>query len=131
MATTQSGSDSATQPDDVAHGPAIPPPAASRAATPVSPLAHALGLLQVTHPLPSLIYVVAVGLFSFLAAASHHQTPNGWLLARALLGVLCAQFAIGSLNDYHDRAQDAQTQPTKPLARGVIAPWEALAICVV
>jgi len=136
MATTQSGRDPAAQPDDAPVASASPAsalgaPVVGGPATQTSPLAHALGLLQVTHPLPSLMYVVAVGLFSFLAAASHHQTPSGWLLARAMVGVLCAQFAIGALNDYHDRAQDAQTQPTKPLARGVIAPWEALAICVV
>ena len=93
-----------------------------------SPLAHALGLLQVTHPLPSALYVIGVGLFSFLAAASRQHTPDPLILVRALAGVLCAQFAIGALNDYRDRASDAITQPEKPLARGVIAPWEALAI---
>lgn len=114
-----------------------PPPKATWPAAPagrparVAPAAHALGLLQVTHPLPSALYVVAVGLFAFLAAASHHQTPNGWLLARALVGVACAQVAIGALNDYHDRAHDALTQPTKPLARGVIVPWEALVIVAI
>ncbi len=133
MATTQSGSDPAVQPNHPSGAPArpvtpAPAQAAGRTSTPVSPLAHGVGLIQVTHPLPSLMYVIAVGLFAFLAAASHHQTPGGWPLARALLGVLCAQFAIGALNDYHDRAADAQTQPGKPLARGVIAPWEALAI---
>lgn len=92
------------------------------------PLAHALGLLQVTHPLPSALYVIGVGLFSFLAAATRQHTPDPLILVRALAGVLCAQFAIGALNDYRDRANDAITQPEKPLARGVIAPWEALAI---
>ncbi|MEO7000413.1 MAG: UbiA family prenyltransferase, partial [Ktedonobacterales bacterium] len=90
--------------------------------------AHALGLLQVTHPLPSALYVLAVAIFSTLAASVHHHLPDGGMLARALIGVACAQIAVGSLNDYRDRASDALHQPDKPIARGVIAPWEALAL---
>ncbi|GEM_PF-171933 len=108
------------------------PPASGVAAAPRKPasrpLAHALGLLQVTHPLPSMLYVIGVGLFSFLAAATHQHAPHPLTLIRALAGVLCAQFAIGALNDYCDRTNDALTQLEKPLARGVIAPWEALVI---
>lgn len=90
--------------------------------------AHALGLLQVAHPLPSALYVLAVAIFSLLAAGSRHALPEGSALARALIGVACAQIAIGALNDYRDRAADALHQPEKPLVRGVIAPWEALAL---
>jgi len=90
--------------------------------------AHALGLLQVTHPLPSALYVLAVAIFSLLAAGAHHTSPDASELARALVGVACAQIAIGSLNDYRDRAADALHQPNKPIARGVIASWEALAL---
>ena len=104
------------------------PPTRTKTRRSASIGAHALGLLQVTHPLPSAMYVLAVALFSLLAAAQARHAPDPFILTRALVGVACAQIAIGSLNDYCDRERDARTQPNKPLARGVIAPWEALAL---
>jgi 4-hydroxybenzoate polyprenyltransferase len=85
-----------------------------------------LGLLLVTHPVPSALYVVAVALFAFLAASASHRPLDGWLLARVLVGVACAQIAIGTLNDYQDRALDAASKPSKPLVRGLITPRMAL-----
>jgi 4-hydroxybenzoate polyprenyltransferase len=105
------------------------PPAALR--QPSGPLRHALGLLLVIHPIPAAFYVLAVGIFSFIAAASAHRPVAAGTLARVLLAVACTQIAIGSLNDYRDRATDAIAQPYKPLARGLIAPWEALTQVVV
>lgn len=89
-----------------------------------------LGLLLVVHPLPSALYVLAVGLFAFVAAAAAHTTPAPGTLARALVGVACSQIAIGAINDYRDRALDAATKPGKPLVRGLIAPWEAPALAI-
>lgn len=89
------------------------------------------GLVLVTHPLPSLLYVVAVGLFAPVAAASAGRPLSLSLLARVLLAVVCAQFAIGALNDERDRARDALAQPMKPLVRGLITPAHALALTVV
>jgi geranylgeranylglycerol-phosphate geranylgeranyltransferase len=87
---------------------------------------RALGLLLVTHPIPSSLYVVAVALFSPLAASASHRALDPLLLARVLAGVACAQIAIGTLNDYRDRALDAVSKPSKPLARGLITPRMAL-----
>jgi 4-hydroxybenzoate polyprenyltransferase len=86
-----------------------------------------LGLLLVTHPIPSAMYVLAVALFSFLAATASHRPLEPWLLAQVLVGVACAQIAIGTLNDYRDRALDAASKPSKPLVRGLITPQMALA----
>jgi 4-hydroxybenzoate polyprenyltransferase len=88
---------------------------------------RALGLLLVTHPIPSAMYVVAVALFSLLAAAASHRAVDPWLLARVLVGVACTQIAIGTLNDYRDRALDALSKPGKPLVRGLVTPRMALA----
>ena len=91
-----------------------------------------LGLLLVTHPLPSALYVIATAILAWLAAATLHTQPAAGSLVLALLAVGGAQIAIGSLNDYCDRHLDAEGQRReKPLVSGLIAPWEALALCTV
>lgn len=93
--------------------------------------ARALGLVLVIHPLPSLLYVVGVGIFSWLATLAANRPLDPAALARVLVAMLCAQAAIGAQNDYMDREQDAIAKPTKPLVRGLIAPSDALAVVVV
>jgi 4-hydroxybenzoate polyprenyltransferase len=85
-----------------------------------------LGMLLVTHPIPSLMYVTAVALFSVLAAVSSGHALPPATLARVLVGVACAQIAIGTLNDYMDRELDAQSNRFKPLVVGLITPRMAL-----
>lgn len=97
-------------------------------AAPVSAWRRARGLVRVTHPLPSLMYVLAVGLFGVLASLASHRPANPGVMARVLLGVWCTQMAIGALNDYMDRAADASCRPEKPLVRGDITPAMALGI---
>jgi 4-hydroxybenzoate polyprenyltransferase len=101
---------------------------AARAATQrgVSLPKRLLGLLLVTHPVPSALSVVAVALVSVLAASASRRPLDGWLLAQVLVGVACAQIAIGTLNDYRDRELDAASKPSKPLVRGLITPRMAL-----
>lgn len=89
---------------------------------------HLLGLLLVTHPLPSAMYVVVTAVLSFVAAAAAQRSVNTLTLAQVLVCVACAQIAIGSLNDYCDRALDAAGDRDKPIVRGLIAPWEAVAL---
>jgi 4-hydroxybenzoate polyprenyltransferase len=89
---------------------------------------RALGFLLVTHPIPSAMYVVAVGLFSWLAAAAAHRPLDSGPLARVLVAMACAQAAIGATNDYCDRALDAATKPSKPIVRGLITANQALAL---
>jgi 4-hydroxybenzoate polyprenyltransferase len=85
-----------------------------------------LGMLLVTHPIPSLMYVTAVALFSVLAAYSSGHAIIPATLARVLVGVACAQVAIGTLNDYMDRELDAQSGRSKPLVMDLITPRMAL-----
>ncbi|HEY7833427.1 MAG TPA: UbiA family prenyltransferase [Ktedonobacterales bacterium] len=90
--------------------------------------ARALGVWLVIHPIPSLLYVVAVGLFSALAAAAAHHPLDGATLARVLVAMLCAQAAIGATNDFVDLPRDTLAKPDKPLVRGLIAPGAALGL---
>jgi 4-hydroxybenzoate polyprenyltransferase len=92
---------------------------------PPSPRERLLGLLLVIHPIPSAMYVVAVALFSPLAADAAHRTLDGGTLARVLIAVACTQMAIGATNDYRDRGIDQISRPEKPLVRGLIEPWHA------
>jgi 4-hydroxybenzoate polyprenyltransferase len=96
------------------------------AARPVALPQRLLGMILVTHPIPSLMYVVAVALFSVLAAASSGHAIAPTTLARVLVGVACAQVAIGTLNDYMDRELDARSGRSKPLVLGLITPRMAL-----
>src|SRR5215469_16706807 len=85
-----------------------------------------LGHLLVVHPVPAALYVVAVGLMAPIAAAASRRTLAHVTLAVTLLAVACTQVAIGTLNDYRDRALDAAAKPAKPIPRGLISPQAAL-----
>lgn len=91
---------------------------------------RAVGFLLVTHPIPSALYVVAVGLFAWLAASAAHRPLDAADLARVLVAMACAQAAIGSTNDYCDYAHDAASQPSKPLVRGLLTQNQALLLAV-
>src|SRR5262249_17645993 len=67
-----------------------------------------------------------VALFSVLAAYSSGHALLPATFARVLVGVACSQIAIGTLNDYMDRALDAQSGRSKPLVIGLITPRMAL-----
>ncbi len=96
----------------------------------VSPARHLLGLLRVTHPIPSALYVVMTAFLALAAARATGRSPDPVALALILIAVAGAQAAIGALNDYCDRAPVAAGQRDKPIVRGLIAPWEALALAI-
>ena len=92
---------------------------------------HLQGLLLVSHPLPSALYVIATAILAWLAAATVHMRPAAGALALALLAVASAEIAIGSLNDFCDRHLDAAGhRQEKPIVSGLIAPWEAVALTI-
>jgi 4-hydroxybenzoate polyprenyltransferase len=92
---------------------------------------HLRGLLLVTHPLPSAMYVVMTAILAWLAAATIHTRPSAALLTLVLLAVAGSQVAIGSVNDYCDRELDAAgDREEKPLVSGLIQPWEAVVLAV-
>jgi len=92
--------------------------------------ARALGLLEATHPIPNLMFVVVVGVFSWLAASAADRSVAPWMLVCLLLGVFLAQAVIGATNDYCDRELDAATQPSKPIPRGVVTASQVLVLAL-
>src|SRR5262249_49509872 len=82
-------------------------PSGARSPRPPSAASHLLGYMLVTHPLPSAMYVIATALLSLVAAAAAQHTLDISMLSRVLLAVAAAQVAVGSFNDYCDRALDA------------------------
>ncbi|HEV2235888.1 MAG TPA: UbiA family prenyltransferase [Ktedonobacterales bacterium] len=87
-------------------------------------------MLLVTHPLPSLAYVIAVGGFAVVAAVAAHRSLDAGTLARVLVAVAGAQVAIGATNDLFDLPADTESQPAKPLVRGLITPDHALLVAL-
>src|SRR5690349_8210669 len=88
---------------------------------------RALAFWRILHPLPSLLTVLASGVFVLLAARG--IPPLSTLLC--LLAIkLTRQFSLSAFNDYFDR-HITRTRPDKPVALGIISPqtaWVAGAI---
>lgn len=77
------------------------------------------------------MFVVAVGLFSFVAAAAAHHTVDVLRLVFLLAGVACAFSAVGAANDYCDRELDFPSRTDKPLVQGLVTPSHAVALACV
>jgi 4-hydroxybenzoate polyprenyltransferase len=85
---------------------------------------------RIIHPFPTLLNVVAVVALALIASGGRAE-PG--LVLRMALTMFFIQCAIGATNDYFDRALDARSKPSKPLAAGVMAPRTVLlvaAVCV-
>src|SRR5947209_8387410 len=87
----------------------------------------AFGLVRVVHPLPVLLVVTTSTL---LVALVSTRLPSVWFLARCAGVVLCSQVAVGALNDFLDRDNDAVHQPEKPIPDGALSPGAALGLVV-
>jgi 4-hydroxybenzoate polyprenyltransferase len=83
-----------------------------------------LGLYLLSHPVPVLFHIVAVTIFTLLAAWPHF-TWN--IIALVVAAHAAMQVSIAMINDYCDRRTDAQSKPEKPIPRGLVHPREALA----
>lgn len=80
------------------------------------------------HPFPVMMVVTFATL---LAVATARDALEPLRLARAIAALFFSQVVVGTSNDYHDRARDAQGQRWKPLVRGTVTPNEARAQIVV
>jgi 4-hydroxybenzoate polyprenyltransferase len=83
----------------------------------------ALGFFLLSHPGPVFFHIIAVTIFTLLAAWPH--------LTWGVIGLVIAahaamQVSIAMLNDYCDRRPDAVSKPRKPIPRGLVHPREAL-----
>ncbi len=83
--------------------------------------------MRVIHPFPTLLNVVAVAGLAFVAAQGPPDAP---LLLRMLALMLCAQAAIGAVNDIFDRGLDTATKPWKPIPSGAISLQAATGLAV-
>ena len=74
------------------------------------------------HPFPSALNAGVTGLLVVLAGGAPSRA--------ALLGaaMLFLQFAIGAANDWADAPADTLARPDKPIARGLLARTQALAV---
>lgn len=82
-----------------------------------------LGFFLLSHPLPVLFYVLAVTLFTLLAAWSD---PIWYVIVLVIAAHTSMQVSIAMLNDYCDLRLDAESKPNKPIPRGLVTPGEAL-----
>ncbi len=83
----------------------------------------ALGFYLLSHPIPVMIHIVAVTIFTLLAAWPHFT----WgIIALVIAAHAAMQLSIAMINDYCDRRVDAEGKPGKPIPRGLVHPREAL-----
>src|SRR5947209_14146144 len=73
--------------------------------------------VRLIHVFPSVTVITATVLLMFVA---YHGTPPLGLMLRGLVVVAASQVAVGALNDYVDRHDDARTQTEKPLPSGLV-----------
>src|SRR6266702_7791650 len=85
--------------------------------------ARLLGFFLLSHPGPVLVHILAVTVFTLLAAWPRFV----WPIVALVIGAHAAmQISIAMLNDYCDRDLDAQGKPGKPIPRGLVTPRGAL-----
>ena len=83
----------------------------------------ALGFYLLSHPVPVMFHILAVTVFTLLAAWPH----LAWKIIVLVIAAHAAmQISIAMLNDYCDRRLDAASKPGKPIPRGLIHAREAL-----
>ena len=81
------------------------------------------GLWMLAHVEPIILILAVVTLFAVRATWPH---PPWTIILLLLAGQAAMQFSIGILNDYCDRHIDAAGGRNKPIALGLIRPYEAL-----
>jgi 4-hydroxybenzoate polyprenyltransferase len=82
-----------------------------------------LGFYLLSHPVPVMLHILAVTVFTLLAAWPHFAWS---IIALVIAAHAAMQISIAMLNDYCDRRLDAESKPGKPIPRGLIHPREAL-----
>lgn len=86
-----------------------------------------LAAARIVHPFPTFLNVAATAGLAIVASSG---SPDGGVLARMLLVMLCAQCAIGVTNDLYDRDLDAATKTWKPLVTGSVSMRAAIVLAV-
>jgi 4-hydroxybenzoate polyprenyltransferase len=71
-----------------------------------------IGAVRLVHVFPSITVIAGSTVLMFVA---HRGVPGIGVLLRGVTVVTTSQIAVGALNDFIDRGDDARTQPEKPL----------------
>src|SRR5258708_16463994 len=74
----------------------------------------ALGFYLLSHPVPVMFHILAVTVFTLLAAWPHFAWS---IIALVIAAHAAMQIPIAMLNDYCDRRLDAASKPGKPIPR--------------
>jgi 4-hydroxybenzoate polyprenyltransferase len=82
-----------------------------------------LGFFLLSHPGPVFIHIIAVTVFTLLAA---WPRPLWGIVVLLIAAHTAMQISIAMINDYCDRRLDAASKPDKPIPRGLVYPREAL-----
>ena len=82
-----------------------------------------LGFYLLSHPIPVSFHILAVTIFTLLAAWPHFTLS---IIVLVIAAHAAMQVSIAMLNDYCDRSSDAYSKPEKPIPRGLVHPREAL-----
>ena len=82
-----------------------------------------LGFFLLSHPVPVLLHIIAVTVFTLLAAWQH---PIWYVIALVITAHAAMQVSIAMINDYCDRRLDAEGKKDKPIPRGLVTPRDAL-----
>jgi 4-hydroxybenzoate polyprenyltransferase len=82
-----------------------------------------LGFFLLSHPVPVMFHIIAVTLFTLLAA---WQRPVWSVIVLVIAAHTAMQVSIAMINDYCDRKLDAEGKKNKPIPRGLVTPSEAL-----
>ncbi len=82
-----------------------------------------LGFFLLSHPVPVMFHIIAVTLFTLLAAWQH---PVWSVIVLVIVAHAAMQVSIAMINDYCDRRLDAEGKKNKPIPRGLVTPREAL-----
>jgi 4-hydroxybenzoate polyprenyltransferase len=82
-----------------------------------------LGFFLLSHPVPVLFHIIAVTIFTLLAA---WQQPVWYVIALIITAHAAMQVSIAMINDYCDRRLDTEGPKNKPIPRGLVTPHEAL-----
>src|SRR6266702_5013875 len=75
-----------------------------------------LGFFLLSHPIPVLFHIIAVTIFTLLAAWPHFV----WSIIVLVIAAHTAmQVSIAMINDFCDRRMDTQSKPEKPIPQGL------------
>jgi 4-hydroxybenzoate polyprenyltransferase len=89
-----------------------------------------LALVRLIHPAPTVAVVALAGALAAILSIEVSRSAFDTRVVLVTLSVLGSQILTGALNDWADRARDAQVQPTKPIPSGRVAPGTAVAVAV-